>query len=98
MFADGLVAEVARLLERNQPLSRTAGQALGYQETIEHLCGSATLPATIETIRTRTRQFAKRQFTWFRNLEECTPLDMTGNESPEELAQRVLERQSQPET
>lgn len=101
MFADGLVAEVARLLERDQPLSRTAGQALGYQETIEHLRGHATLPATIETIRTRTRQFAKRQFTWFRNLEECTPLEIAGNEPPSELAQRVLEREARrvrPET
>lgn len=91
MFAEGLVAEVAGLLRRDKPLSRTARQALGYQEVIDHLLGDATLPATIERIRTRTRQFAKRQHTWFRNLEECTPITMTGAESPAELAQRVLE-------
>jgi tRNA dimethylallyltransferase len=91
MFDLGLVAEVARLMEADRPLSRTASQALGYQEVIDHCLGNATLPATIERIQMRTRQFAKRQHTWFRNLEECTPLEMTGNESPTELAQRLLE-------
>ncbi len=39
MFADGLVEEVRGLLERQPPLSRTASQAVGYREVIEHLAG-----------------------------------------------------------
>ena len=52
-------------------LSRTASQAVGYREALEHLQGLRDLPATIELVKLRTRQFAKRQLTWFRSLSEC---------------------------
>lgn len=86
MLAAGWLAEVQSLLAEPQPLSHTASQALGYKELIEHLRGERTLVETIELIQTRTRQFAKRQHTWFRNLEECSPLPITGAESSAELA------------
>lgn len=86
MLAAGWLAEVQSLLAEPQPLSHTASQALGYKELIEHLRGERTLVETIELIQTRTRQFAKRQHTWFRNLEECRPLPITGAEPPSELA------------
>ena len=86
MLAAGWLDEVRALLAEPQPLSRTAGQALGYKELIEHLRGERSLAETIELIQTRTRQFAKRQHTWFRNLEECRPLSITGEESAAEVA------------
>lgn len=43
----------------------------------------------IEIIQTRTRQFAKRQHTWFRNLEECRAIDVDGHESAAEVADRI---------
>jgi tRNA dimethylallyltransferase len=89
MFAEGLLDEVARLLAAPNPLSRTARQALGYQEAIDHLEGRLSLAETIERIQTRTRQFAKRQHTWFRHLEECRPVEITGDETPAELADRL---------
>jgi tRNA dimethylallyltransferase len=89
MFADGLLDEVRRLLATSHPLSRTAGQALGYQETIDHLDGRFTLEETITRIQTRTRQFAKRQHTWFRHLEECQTVEITGDETASELAERL---------
>jgi len=64
MFADGLVAEVAALHARG--FSRTAGQALGYKETVEHLEGAISKDEAIEKIVVRTRQFAVRQERWFR--------------------------------
>lgn len=90
MLAAGWLDEVRSLLAEPQPLSQTAGQALGYKELIEHLRGERSLAATIELIQTRTRQFAKRQHTWFRNLEECRPLPITGNESSVEIAAQVV--------
>ncbi|MBX3438674.1 MAG: tRNA (adenosine(37)-N6)-dimethylallyltransferase MiaA, partial [Planctomycetaceae bacterium] len=51
--------------------------------------GEATLAQAIETVQTRTRQFAKRQETWFRNLVECRPAPLTGAESAEEVAMRL---------
>jgi tRNA dimethylallyltransferase len=90
MVADGLIEEVRGLLAGPQPLSHTARQALGYKEVIAHLQEGVPLVETIALIQTRTRQFAKRQHTWFRHLEECRPIEMTGSETAEELAESVL--------
>ena len=72
MFAAGLVEEVRNLLAKFGDLSRTACQAVGYREVVEHLSGRAALLETIEKVKARTRQFARRQETWFRGLSECT--------------------------
>ena len=71
MFAAGLVEEVQSLLAIGKPFSRTASQAVGYREVLEHLSGARDLAATIDLVKMRTRQFAKRQLTWFRSLSEC---------------------------
>lgn len=86
MLDAGWLDEVRSLLAEPLPLSHTASQALGYKELIEHLRGERPLAETITLIQTRTRQFAKRQHTWFRNLEECRPLPITGDETPSEIA------------
>ena len=64
MVERGLFAEVATLQARG--LSKTAGQALGYKETLLHLNGDISKDAAVEMIVTRTRQFAVRQERWFR--------------------------------
>lgn len=89
MFSDGLLEEVRGLLAVRYPLSRTARQALGYQEAIDHLQGRFSLDETVLRIQTRTRQFAKRQHTWFRHLEECHAVEISGGETPNELADRL---------
>jgi tRNA dimethylallyltransferase len=66
MFAKGLVAETESLLRRDLPANPTALQALGYRQVVEHLQGRRGLAETIELVKIRTRQFAKRQLTWFR--------------------------------
>jgi tRNA dimethylallyltransferase len=66
MMLSGLLAEVASLLEEPAPLSRTARQALGYKELIEHLEGKVRLDEAVSMIVLRTRQFAVRQERWFR--------------------------------
>jgi tRNA dimethylallyltransferase len=64
MIDAGLLAEVTRLHAAG--LSRTAGQALGYKELIDHIEGRATLAEAIAATVLRTRQFAVRQERWFR--------------------------------
>jgi tRNA dimethylallyltransferase len=71
MFEAGLIDEVRGLLAAGCSLGRTARQALGYREVLEHLEGQRDIPATIELVARRTRNFAKRQLTWFRGLNEC---------------------------
>jgi tRNA dimethylallyltransferase len=64
MVEAGLIAEVERL--RVAGLSRSAGQALGYKEIVMYLDGEMSKDEAIDTIITRTRQFAVRQDRWFR--------------------------------
>ena len=66
MVAAGLVAEVEGLLARPGGMSRTARQALGYRELIDHLQGRCSLDEAIDLTVLRTRQFAVRQERWFR--------------------------------
>lgn len=64
MVAAGLVAEVSSI-RSGGGFSRTAAQALGYKEIIDHLEGRCGLDEAVATIVTRTRQFAVRQLRWF---------------------------------
>jgi len=91
MFAAGLVDEVRTLLGRPQPLSKTAAQAVGYREVIEHLRGERGLSETIELVKTHTRRFAKRQRTWFRSLSECRFVPGEDPIEPAEVARRIAE-------
>jgi tRNA dimethylallyltransferase len=73
MIDQGWSDEAARLRRLSRPLSREAAQALGYKELFAHLDGKANLEQTVELIQTRSRNFAKRQISWFRHLPECRP-------------------------
>lgn len=89
MFAAGLVDEVRRLLALPKLLSRTARQAVGYREVIEHLEGRGDLAETIRLVEQHTRQLAKRQATWFRSLSECRYVTVAGRLDAEESAERL---------
>jgi tRNA dimethylallyltransferase len=65
MVTSGLFDEVAGI-EARGGFSRTAAQALGYKETLDALAGRIGNDEAIDTIITRTRQFAVRQERWFR--------------------------------
>ena len=66
MFARGLVEETRQLLAGGLEQNQTAMQSIGYRQVVEHLRGARGLAETIELVNIRTRQFAKRQLTWFR--------------------------------
>ena len=66
MMEEGLVQETESLL-KHYKLSRTALQAIGYKEIISHLNGELTLADAIELIKKRTRNYAKRQVTFFKH-------------------------------
>jgi len=91
MFAAGFVDEVQGLLARFGSLSRTASQAVGYREVIEHVRGHRDLEETVEAVKARTRQFARRQETWFRSLSECRPVLLQDDVSDKEMARRIAD-------
>ena len=78
MFANGLVAETGALLQRGLAKNPTALQALGYRQVVEHLRGERPLAETIELVKIRTRQYAKRQLTWFRRQMKLEWITLEG--------------------
>jgi tRNA dimethylallyltransferase len=81
MFGAGLVAETENLLKQGLAENRTASQALGYRQVIEYLRGKRSLADTIALVKIRTRQFAKRQLTWFRRQLSPTWIHMETTQS-----------------
>ncbi len=70
MISSGLVNEVRGLLASGVPGDCTAMQAIGYKEIAAALRQEGELARTMEEIKLRTRQYAKRQLTWFRRNKE----------------------------
>ena len=74
MFEKGLVNEVKQLVNKYQ-LSNTAKAAIGYKEVIDYLNGELSLEECKELIKKRTRNYAKRQVTFFKNQFELEMFD-----------------------
>jgi tRNA dimethylallyltransferase len=97
MFTAGLVDEVKHLVATYGELSRTAAQAVGYREVLTYLKlvpaennqSPQTLEQCIDQVKIRTRQFAKRQETWFRSLSECTFVPADVDHSPAQVAENI---------
>ena len=69
MFDAGLVEEVQKLLSAGVNPNSQAMLGIGYKETVEFLQGAATLDETISKVSQATRNFAKRQLTWYRRMK-----------------------------
>ncbi|MCQ2456681.1 MAG: tRNA (adenosine(37)-N6)-dimethylallyltransferase MiaA [Clostridia bacterium] len=70
MMEAGLEREVRELFASGAlPGSSTAAQAIGYKEMLSYLRGDGTLIDAVETIKKNTRNYAKRQITWFRRYD-----------------------------
>lgn len=68
MFSAGLVEEVQKLLSAGINPQAQAMRGIGYKEVVEFLQGSLTLEETISKVSQATRNFAKRQLTWYRRM------------------------------
>jgi tRNA dimethylallyltransferase len=89
MFRRGLVDETHELLQRGLAENKTAMQAIGYRQVVEHLRGERSLSETAELVKIRTRQFAKRQLTWFRRQLDPEWIELKPDESFERILQRT---------
>jgi len=89
MFARGLVQETEALLRQGLEQNETAMQALGYHQVVEHLRGMRSLAETIELVKIRTRQFAKRQLTWFRRQFQLTWILIGPEQSPDSVLEQI---------
>ena len=68
MMEQGLLEE-ARLVYDHRDSYRTAAQAIGYKEFFPYFAGEAELAACVEKLKQASRNYAKRQLTWFRHME-----------------------------
>ncbi len=89
MFARGLVEETQRLLAMGLERNPTAMQAIGYRQVVEHLSGARSLAETVELVKIKTRQFAKRQMTWFRRQLAVNWLSVEAHEDAAQVAERI---------
>lgn len=86
--AEGFVDEVRILASMPGGLSRTARQALGYRQILEHLEGGCGLEEAVNAAVVATRRFARRQERWFRRDPRLTWMD--AEEDPMEVLNQVL--------
>jgi tRNA dimethylallyltransferase len=91
MFARGLVAETERLISQGLEQNRTALQAIGYRQVVEHLRSERSLADTIALVRRKTRHFAKRQMTWFRLQFRPEWLALSPSDAPGMAAEQIAE-------
>jgi len=89
MFQRGLVAETEQLLKHGLAENKFAMQAIGYRQVVEHLSGDRDLAETIELVKIRTRQFAKRQLTWFRRHGNCEWVELQPKNSADEILAKL---------
>lgn len=68
MVDAGLGEEVAGLLAAGVPATAQCLQAIGYKEFVAYLQGKCDLAAATDAVKQATRNFAKRQLTWFRKM------------------------------
>ena len=70
MIEQGLVHEVRQLLRAGLVPETSALRTIGYKEIVEHLQGRLTLTQAIDKAKQRTRNYAKRQITWFNRIPD----------------------------
>ncbi len=94
MFDQGWVAEAEALLKAGYPESLHAFKAIGYREIFAHLRGDHSEAETRNLIKSRTRQFAKRQLTWFRREMDAAWIEYHDQGPLEALGalEKILER------
>ncbi|WP_160031947.1 tRNA (adenosine(37)-N6)-dimethylallyltransferase MiaA [Paenibacillus sp. An7] len=77
MMEEGLVQEVAALLDHGVGPGCISMQGLGYKEIASYLRGEVPLETAVSELKRDTRRFAKRQLSWFRHMKDIHWVDMT---------------------
>lgn len=89
MLANGLIQEVAKLIEMGYDRSAIAMQGLGYKEILSYLRGESTLDEAVEILKRDTRRYAKRQITWFKRIENVYWIDKDNFDRDEKILKNI---------
>lgn len=90
MMKAGLLDEVKMLLAMGCKSGMTSMDGIGYKEIISYLDGNISLEDAVELIKKNSRNYAKRQLTWFRREKEVTWLDKTVLKDDRQLLDYIL--------
>ena len=90
MMKAGLLDEVKMLLAMGCKPGMTSMDGIGYKEIISYLDGNISLEDAVELIKKNSRNYAKRQLTWFRREKEVTWLDKTVLKDDRQLLDYIL--------
>jgi tRNA dimethylallyltransferase len=85
----GLIEEVQGLLNAGCTGNEKPFESLGYRQALEHLRGNLSIDDAIASTQLETRQYAKRQWTWFRRDADVIWLDGFGNST--EVIEKAME-------
>ncbi|MDD4979665.1 MAG: tRNA (adenosine(37)-N6)-dimethylallyltransferase MiaA [Candidatus Omnitrophica bacterium] len=88
MFIQGAVSEAKKLLKLK--LSRTAGYALGIREIKGYLDGLYDLEEAKRLLKKNTRNYAKRQLTWFRKDKRIQWIEISEKQKPQHIVNRIV--------
>jgi tRNA dimethylallyltransferase len=89
MVRRGLIEEVAAVLAEGHPAHAPGLDGIGIREAVEYLHGRRTRESVAEAIAVSTRQYAKRQQTWFRHQLVGPVLTLDATRGPEKLAAEI---------
>ena len=95
MVEEGLLEEVSRLYSKGKLKDdSTAAQAIGYKEILPYIKGEASLEDSLELLKKNTRNYAKRQITWFKRYNgiSLVPDNDEKMRSVDELADEIIAR------
>ncbi len=91
MMENGLLDEVKSIMDMGYSKDLVALQGIGYKELILYLEGQCSLEESVELIKKKSRNYAKRQLTWFRRDERIIWFNKDEYSSEEELSKAVIE-------
>jgi tRNA dimethylallyltransferase len=91
MVRRGLIEEVASVLAEGHPPTAPGLDGIGIREAVQYLHGRRARDTVAEAIAVSTRQYAKRQGTWFRHQLDGAVLNLDATRSPERLAAEIAE-------
>jgi tRNA dimethylallyltransferase len=89
MLRRGLIEEVAAVLSEGHGANAPGLDGVGVREAVDYLHGRRHRESVVDAIATSTRQYAKRQETWFRHQLHGPILSMDATRSPEAIAEEI---------
>ncbi len=90
MLQNGLLDEVQQLKQKGYTTQLQSLKSIGYKELYDYLDGITTLEEAKETIKQNTRNYAKRQITWFKRFQNAIWFDVS-TQSTKEIVKHVLQ-------